>query len=57
VARQEFFVPPAWVVTMLGALVLLTVVVSGLDYVITFAERAISISRQRRASAGLRNPP
>jgi cardiolipin synthase len=51
VARQKFSLPPAWVVTLLGALVLLTVVISGLDYVITFAERALSISRARRAAA------
>lgn len=52
VARQKFSLPPEWVVTLLGALVLLTVVISGLDYVITFAERAISVSRTRRSSAG-----
>lgn len=58
VARQRFSVPPSWFVTLLGALVLLTVVISGLDYVITFAERAISISRTRRTSAhGLSNTP
>lgn len=58
VARQKFSAPPAWVVTLLGALVLLTVVVSGLDYVITFAERAISVARTRRAAAGgLRRSP
>jgi len=58
VARQRFSVPPSWFVTLLGALVLLTVVISGLDYVITFAERAISISRTRRTSAhGLSKSP
>ncbi len=56
VARQRFSLPASWIVTLLGALVLLTVVISGLDYVITFAERAISISRTRRSSArGLSN--
>ena len=58
VARQKFSLPPSWIVTLLGALVLLTVVISGLDYVITFAERAISISRARRSSArGLSDSP
>jgi cardiolipin synthase (CMP-forming) len=58
VARQEFTLPASWIVTLLGALVLLTVAISGLDYVITFAERAISISRTRRTSAaGQSNPP
>lgn len=32
--------PPAWVATLLGALVFVTVVVSGLDYVLTYAGRA-----------------
>jgi amino acid transporter len=53
VARQKFSVPPAWLITVLGALVLLTVVISGLDYVITFARRAISIARTRRPAPGL----
>lgn len=58
VARQKFSVPPAWLITLLGALVLLTVVISGLDYVITFARRAISIARTRRLAPGhLRNSP
>jgi cardiolipin synthase len=58
VAHQKFSLPPAWVVTLLGALVFLTVSISGLDYVITFAERAISISRARRAAArGLGDRP
>jgi cardiolipin synthase (CMP-forming) len=43
--------PPELVITVLGALVFVTTVVSGLDYVITYADRAIVASRERRASA------
>jgi cardiolipin synthase (CMP-forming) len=35
-------------VTVLGALVLVTTVVSGLDYVITYAQKAMAASRERR---------
>src|SRR5687767_13312363 len=35
-------------VTILGALVFVTTVVSGIDYVITYTRRAIEVSRQRR---------
>ncbi len=48
VARQEFARPPAWLVTVLGAMVFVTVATSGLDYVLTFARRA------RREQSALR---
>jgi len=38
-------------VTILGALVLLTTVVSGLDYVITWSHKAAHAARQRRAGS------
>ena len=38
-------------VTILGALVLVTTVVSGLDYVITWSHKAIEAARERRAGS------
>jgi hypothetical protein len=38
-------------VTVLGALVLTTTVVSGLDYVITWSNKAMEAARQRRAES------
>ncbi len=40
---------PAWPVTALGALVLVTTIVSGVDYVFTYVRKAIVVSRARRA--------
>lgn len=42
---------PDWPVTVLGALVLVTTVVSGIDYVATYVRKAIAVSRTRRATA------
>jgi cardiolipin synthase (CMP-forming) len=42
---------PDLAITVLGALVFVTTVVSGLDYVITYARRAIEASRERRHAA------
>jgi cardiolipin synthase len=42
---------PEVLVTILGALVFVTTVVSGLDYVLTYSRKAIQASRQRRAAA------
>ncbi len=50
VAERRFAVPAPWVVTLLGAAVFFTVVVSGLDYVLTFAGRALAIRRANRHS-------
>jgi len=41
IARQRFELPPPWVLTALGATVFLTVVVSGIDYVVTYGRRAL----------------
>lgn len=41
---------PEVALTVLGALVLVTVVVSGLDYVITYTHKAMAASASRRAS-------
>ena len=39
---------PGWLVTGLGAGVLVTTVVSGVDYVQTYIRKAIAVSRGRR---------
>jgi cardiolipin synthase (CMP-forming) len=39
---------PALAITILGALAFVTTVVSGLDYVLTYAQKAIAASRERR---------
>jgi cardiolipin synthase (CMP-forming) len=47
VIRREIGLPPAWAMMLGGALVFVTTVVSGLDYVITYATNA-----RRRVRAG-----
>ena len=42
---------PTLAITILGALVFVTTVVSGLDYVLTYAQKAIAASRERRQAA------
>ncbi len=42
---------PHWAVLGLGALTLVTTVVSGLDYVAIYTRKAIGVSRARRAAA------
>jgi cardiolipin synthase len=42
---------PEWMVLGLGALVLVTTVVSGFDYVLTYTRKAIAVSRARRGAA------
>jgi cardiolipin synthase (CMP-forming) len=49
-ARAGDFAPQI-AITVLGALVFVTTVVSGLDYVITYSRRAIEVSRRRRGLA------
>jgi hypothetical protein len=57
VGREELSVPPAWMVMLLGALVFVTVVVSGMDYVLIYGRRALSLARPRTAArAGDRRP-
>src|ERR1700691_3771886 len=57
VGREEFSVPPAWVVTALGAMVFATVAVSGIDYVLIYGRRALSLSRPRGAARAGDRPP
>lgn len=42
---QQFGLPPAWALTLAGATVLVTAVVSGLDYVVRWSSRAIQSRR------------
>jgi len=42
---------PPWLVQGLGAFVLVTTVVSGIDYVLTYIRKAIVVSRARRGTA------
>src|SRR5713101_382787 len=57
VGREEFSVPPAWVVMLLGALVFVTVAVSGIDYVLIYGRRALGLAKPRAAArAGARRP-
>src|SRR5450631_3480151 len=50
VGREEFSVPPAWAATLLGALVFVTVMVSGMDYVLIYGRRALSLAKPRAAA-------
>jgi cardiolipin synthase len=57
VGREEFGVPPALLVSALGALVFVTVMVSGIDYVLIYGRRAMSVARPRAAArVGDRRP-
>lgn len=49
-ARASDFTPQV-AITVLGALVFITTVVSGLDYVLTYSRRAVEVSRRRRGLA------
>jgi cardiolipin synthase len=49
--RAAFTDFPDWPVIALGALTLVTTVISGLDYVATYLRKAIAVSRARRAPA------
>jgi cardiolipin synthase len=50
IARAGFSIPPAWVVTALGAMVFATVVVSGIDYLLAFGRRAAAYRAALRTS-------
>ena len=56
VGREQLSLPPAWMVTVLGALVFVTVMVSGMDYVLIYGRRALSLARPR-AAARAGDPP
>lgn len=44
IVRQRYGLPPTWLITTLGATVFLTVVVSGIDYVVTYGRRALLLA-------------
>jgi cardiolipin synthase len=50
VGKGELSIPPAWVVTVLGALVFVTVMVSGMDYVMIYGRRAMNLAKPRAAA-------
>ncbi len=50
VGREEFAVPPGWVVVLLGSLVFVTVAVSGIDYVLIYGRRALNVAKPRDAA-------
>ena len=56
VGREQLSLPPAWMVTVLGALVFVTVMVSGMDYVLIYVRRALSLAKPR-AAARAGDPP
>jgi cardiolipin synthase (CMP-forming) len=47
IAKEEFSLPPGWMVLILGALVFVTTVISGIDYVLIYGLRAWSERRSR----------
>ena len=49
IGRVQLSVPPSLVVTLLGALVFVTVAVSGMDYVLIYGRRAWNFARPRSA--------
>ena len=51
VAARAVDFTPQIAITVLGALVFVTTVVSGLDYVLTYSRKAIEVSRRRRGLA------
>jgi len=51
VARAAFAEPPPWAEAAVGALVFVTTVVSGIDYVVTYAWRAVVAASARNGTA------
>lgn len=49
VGRAAYPEVPKWLIVGLGALVFVTTVVSGVDYIVTYSRKAIAVSRARRA--------
>jgi cardiolipin synthase len=48
IARQQIAMPPDWVVVMLGSLTFVTVVISGIDYVLRYGRSAWEVAISRR---------
>ena len=54
IGREQFLVPPEWLVLARGALTFVTIVISGLDYVLRYGQAALHEARSRNSglSAG-----
>lgn len=52
IGKEEFSLPSGWVVVVLGALVFVTTVVSGIDYVLIYGRRAWSQTQPQAAENG-----
>jgi cardiolipin synthase len=50
--REEFSLPPAWAVMLLGALVFVTVMISAIDYMLIYGRGALSVAHPRAARVG-----
>ncbi len=48
IVREQFSIPGAWVIVVLGALTFVTVMISGIDYVLRYGRSAWEESRSRR---------
>jgi cardiolipin synthase len=49
IGRAQFAFPPAWVVLALGALTFVTIIISGMDYVLRYGQAAIQDVNSRRS--------
>ena len=47
IGREQFFVPPAWLVLALGAITFVTTVISGMDYVLRYGQAALQEAHSR----------
>ncbi len=56
VGRMQFSVPDAWVIVLLGALVFVTVMISGIDYVLVYGGLAWRRRADRAAKSGGTRP-
>jgi cardiolipin synthase (CMP-forming) len=50
IGRERYSVPPAWLAVSLGAAVFVTVVISGIDYILTYGHRAAGVAKARAAA-------
>lgn len=55
ITREQFFMPPAWLVLALGALTFVTIVISGLDYVLRYGQAALHEANSRNAGLAARS--
>lgn len=51
IGRAGYPVVPEWLIVAMGAMVFVTTVVSGADYIVTYVRKAIAVSRSRRTGA------